>query len=140
MIYIKHINQKTDYFSIHTELLKKSFEMANGKPVFTFLHCGLIHDMIVNEVLSKYEYDDKSYYEQKEQNLAKLDKLFLEACSYAKKIKKMVDSMTNSRDTIIIFLSDHGTASGKDLVNVTMVRILTKKRSELFIFLSVKKF
>ena len=104
---------ETDYFSIHTELLKKSFEMANGKPVFTFLHCGLIHDMIVNEVLSKYEYDDKSYYEQKEQNLAKLDKLFLEACSYAKKIKKMVDSMTNSRDTIIIFLTDHGTASGE---------------------------
>ena len=66
----------TDYFPIHTKLLKKSFEIANGKPVFTFLHYGLIHDIIVNEVLSKYEYDDKSYYEQKEQNLIKYDKLF----------------------------------------------------------------
>ena len=103
----------TDYFSIHTELLKKSFEMANGKPVFTFLHYGLIHDVIVNEVLPKYEYDDKSYYEQKEQNLAKYDKLFLEVCSYAKKIKKVIDNMVNSRDTITIFLSDHGTASGE---------------------------
>ena len=73
----------------------------------------MIHDVVVNEILTKYEYEDKSYYEQKEQNLARYDKLFLEACSYAKKIKKVIDSMANSRDTIIIFLSDHGTASGE---------------------------
>ena len=102
-----------DQFSIHNQLLKKSFEMANGKPVFSFLHYTLIHDIIVTEVLPKYEWDDKSYYEQKEQNLKRYDNLFLETTKYAKKIRDVIHEIANPEETIIVFFSDHGTAIGE---------------------------
>ena len=58
-----------DQLSIHKELLKKSFKMAGEKPVFSYIHFTLIHDIVVTEVLPKFEWNDKKFYEQKEQNL-----------------------------------------------------------------------
>ena len=100
-------------FSIHSELLKKSFKMSDGNPVFSVIHYSLIHDAIVTEVLPKFEWDDKSYYEQKEKNLKRYDSLFVETANYAKKIKELIDNISDSRETIIIFFSDHGTAIGE---------------------------
>ena len=102
-----------DQLSIHKELLKKSFEMASGKPVFSYIHFTLIHDIVVTKVLPKYEWDDKKFYEQKEHNLEVYDKLFLQAVDYAKKIKEFIAEISGSKETIIIFFSDHGTAIGE---------------------------
>ena len=102
-----------DQFFIHSQLLKKNFEMANGKPVFCYMHYALIHDVIVTEVLPKYEWDNKSYYEQKEQNLERYDKLFLETTKYAKKIRDFIHEIADPAETIIVFFSDHGTAIGE---------------------------
>ena len=102
-----------DQFSIHSELLKKSFKMADENPVFSFIQYSLIHDAVVTEVLPKFEWDDKAYYEQKEQNLKMYDNLFLETAKYAKKIKELIDNLSDSKETIIIFFSDHGTSIGE---------------------------
>ena len=104
---------KDDQFAIHSDLLKKSFEMANGKPVFSFIHYTKVHDVVVSEVLKKYTWDDKEFYENQEQNLKKLDELFKETGSYAKKIKSVIDALDTKNNTIIIFFSDHGTAKGE---------------------------
>ena len=102
-----------DQFLVHSKLLKKSFDLANGKPIFSYIHYTLIHDIVVTEVLPKYEWDDKLFYENKEKNLERYDKLFLETSNYAKKIKEMIYSVLNPEETIIVFFSDHGTAIGE---------------------------
>tara|TARA_B100000029_G_scaffold24376_1_gene24115 strand:+ start:11332 stop:12456 length:1125 start_codon:yes stop_codon:yes gene_type:complete len=102
-----------DQLLIHKELLEKSFEMAGERPVFSYIHFTLIHDIVVTEVLPKYEWDDKRFYEQKEKNLEVYDKLFLKAVDYAKKIEEFITKISGSKETIIIFFSDHGTAIGE---------------------------
>lgn len=102
-----------DQLPIHKDLLEKSVKMANGKPIFAYIHNTLIHDVIVSDVLPKFEWNDKKYYEQKQENLEKLDNLFLETTEYAKEIKNVIDGIFNPENTIVIFFSDHGTSIGE---------------------------
>lgn len=95
----------------HPEFLNRCKEDAHGKPLFVFLHFTRIHTVTVSEVLKKYEWNDEKFYQQKEENLEKYDKVFQEAGSYAKKIKNSIDGLEN--ETIIIFFSDHGTGVGE---------------------------
>jgi len=53
------------------------------------------------------------FYENKQENLAKYDKVFLEACNYANKIKQTISELGKSEETAMVFFSDHGTGIGE---------------------------
>ena len=97
----------------HPILLKKSFELAKGKPVFSFIQFGGIHTMTTLEVLNKFSWNDKKFYKQKNMNQKKYDNAIKNALKYAKQIKKTINNLGKSNDTILIFFSDHGTGLGE---------------------------
>ena len=104
---------KEDITARHIELLKTSFEKAGDKPIFTFLQFSRIHTVTVSEVLKKYEWDDKRFYDNKRTNLEKFDDVFREAGQYAKRVKEAIESWGKSDDTIMLFFTDHGTGVGE---------------------------
>ena len=112
-IYQSHDEYVDDLTIRHPEFIKDTFNKANGKPIFTFLQFSRIHTVTVSEILKKYEWDDKMFYENKQENLAKYDKVFLEACNYAIKIKQTISELGKSEETAIVFFSDHGTGIGE---------------------------
>ena len=97
----------------HPEFLQKCFKEANGKPIFAFLHFTRIHTITVSEILKKYEWDNKEFYKNKEENMVNYDKCFKEAGSYAKLICDTIKKLGVEEETIIIFFSDHGTGIGE---------------------------
>ena len=108
-----HDEFKDDLLKRHTELLKKCFEQADGKPIFSFLHFTRIHAVAVSKIIKKYEWNDPKFYERRKENLENYDMTFIEAAKYAKKIKEVIDELGKSNDTILIFFSDHGTGIGE---------------------------
>lgn len=112
-IYQSHNEYKDDLSFTHPQLLKKTFEIAGEKPIFTFLQFSKIHTATVSEVLKKYEWNDKIFYEKKDQNLIVYDNAFLAAGKYAKIIYDELSKLDKLSNTIIIFFSDHGTGIGE---------------------------
>tara|TARA_B100000029_G_scaffold398128_1_gene396581 strand:- start:1503 stop:2456 length:954 start_codon:yes stop_codon:yes gene_type:complete len=104
---------KEDLNEEHPNLIKKTFEEANGAPFFTFLQFTRIHTVTVTEVLKKYEWDDRKFYENKKNNLQLYDNVFKETGIYAKKIFDTVKELGILENTIIIFFADHGTGVGE---------------------------
>lgn len=112
-IYSSHNEYADDLFLLHPEIIKNSFNKAKGKPIFSFLQFSNIHTVTVSEVLKKFEWNDKKFYQRKKENLQVYDKAFEKAGKYAKKIQQTIDELGKSNDTIIIFYSDHGTGVGE---------------------------
>ena len=112
-IHQSHDEYNDDLTKRHPDLIKKCFKESNGKPVFCFLQFSRIHTVTVSEILKKYDWDDKEYYEKKDENLETFDDVFGEACDYAKIIYDALDEMRKLENTILIFFSDHGTGVGE---------------------------
>ena len=112
-IHQAHNEYEDDLTIRHPKLIKNSFEKANGKPIFLFLHSTRIHTVTVSEILKKYEWNDKEFYENKKSNLKNYDKVFLEIGDYTKIIKKTLEDLDILENTILIFCSDHGTGVGE---------------------------
>lgn len=104
---------KADLNKEHPNLIKKTFEEANGTPFFTFLQFTRIHTITVSEVLKKYEWNDKRFYENKQNNLQQYDNVFKETGIYARKILDTIVELEILDNTIIIFFTDHGTGIGE---------------------------
>lgn len=113
-IYQSHDEYKDDLKKRHPDLLRKTFEMAKEKPIFTFLQFSRIHTVTVSEVLKKYEWNNPQFYENKKQNLQVYDQVFLEVSAYAKIIHDELFKIdANLENTILIFFADHGTGVGE---------------------------
>lgn len=112
-IYQSHNEYEDDLKKRHPDLLKRTFESANGKPVFIFLQFSRIHTVTVSEILKKYEWNNKRFYEKKEQNLKTYDKVFSEAGIYANTIYDELMKINKLENTILVFFSDHGTGVGE---------------------------
>ncbi len=112
-LHTSHDEYKDNISDLHSNFIKKSFELAKERPVFTFLQFSRIHTVTVSEVLKDFQWDDKKFYNQKEKNLEKYDETFIETGKYVKLIKKTVDNLGKSENTILIFFSDHGTGVGE---------------------------
>jgi arylsulfatase A-like enzyme len=108
-----HDEYSDDLTQRHPEFLKICKEKANGKPIFVFLHFTRIHTITVSEVLKKYEWNNKEFYERKEENLKNYDKVFQETGNYAELIKNSIEALNLKNDSIIVFFSDHGTGIGE---------------------------
>jgi arylsulfatase A-like enzyme len=112
-IYESHNEYEDDLSVTHPQFLQKTFEIAAGKPIFTFLQFSKIHTATVSEVLKKYEWNDEAFYEKKDQNRIVYDNAFLSAGKYAKIIYDELSKLDKLSNTIIIFFSDHGTGIGE---------------------------
>ena len=102
-----------DPTEINLKLIQDSFDNANGKPVFSFFQYSRIHTVTVSEVLKKYEWDDKEFYDLKNENLEKFDNVFKEAGIHAKTIIDFIEKLDEKKNTIVIFFTDHGTGVGE---------------------------
>jgi arylsulfatase A-like enzyme len=108
-----HDEYKDDLLETHENLLKKTINISNGQPIFSFLYFSKLHTVTVSEVLKKYEWYDENFYESVDTNTQRYNSTFLEVGHYVKKIKNTIDSLDQSNNTIIIFFSDHGTGLGE---------------------------
>ncbi len=108
-----HDEYNDDLTKRHPEFLKMCLKNSKDKPFFAFLHFTRIHTVTVSEVLKKYEWNDKEFYKNKQENLSNYDKVFDEAGNYAKLIQNTVKELNIINNTIIIFFSDHGTGVGE---------------------------
>jgi arylsulfatase A-like enzyme len=104
---------ETDLNIKHPELIKETYKKAQGKPFFTFLQFTRIHTITVSEVLKKFEWNDKRFYENKKENLEKYDQTFKEAGLYSKIILDTIKQLDILKNTILIFFTDHGTGIGE---------------------------
>tara|TARA_Y100000590_G_scaffold467418_1_gene646267 strand:+ start:5770 stop:6885 length:1116 start_codon:yes stop_codon:yes gene_type:complete len=110
----KEFNEFDEDLNIkHPELIKQTLSESNEKPFFILLQYTRIHTVTVTEVLKKYEWNDKKFYDNKDENLKIYDEVFEETGIYAKKIKDTIDELGISNNTIIIFFTDHGTGIGE---------------------------
>ncbi len=108
-----HTEFEEDLNKIHPKLICDAFEQAKNKPIFVFLHFTRIHAVTVSEVLKKYDWNDKIFYDQVDLNLKKYDKTFEEAGFYSQKIIETIKKLGKEQNTIIIFFADHGTGVGE---------------------------
>jgi arylsulfatase A-like enzyme len=97
----------------HPEFIDECLKKAVDKPIFLFLHSTRIHTVTVSEILKKYEWNDKTFYKNKKQNLENYDRTFQEVGQYTKKIKEYIDNSKLKNNTILVFFSDHGTGVGE---------------------------
>jgi len=112
-IYQSHDEYVDDLNKKHPDLIKNCFKKANGKPIFTFLQFSKIHTATVSEVLKKYDWDDKNYYQNQKNNLDNYDEAFHEAARYAQIIHQTIVELNKFDETIVIFFCDHGTGIGE---------------------------
>ena len=108
-----HDEYVDDLNTIHPNLIKKTFSMANQKPAFVFLQFTDIHTVTVSEVLKKYQWDDQEFYDNKSSNLKKYDQTFSKAGIYAQKIIDTIKELDQIDNTIVVFFADHGTGVGE---------------------------
>lgn len=112
-IHQAHDEYKDDLTIKHPNFLKQIFNESKGKPVFCFLQFSRIHTVTVSEILKKYEWDDKKFYEKTQENMKTYDHVFDEAGKYAKIIYDTLEEMNKTDETILIFFADHGTGIGE---------------------------
>lgn len=112
-IHQAHDEYKDNLLVRHPEFIDECIKKAEDKPIFLFLHSTRIHTVTVSEILKKYQWDDKIFYENKEENLENYDKVFREVGQYTKKIKEHIDNSKLKNNTVLIFFSDHGTGVGE---------------------------
>lgn len=108
-----HDEFNDDLFEKHPKFIKKCIENAEGKPLFLFLYFSKIHTITVSEVLKKYEWNDKKFYEHKEENMERYDSGFKQAGKYSKFILEELKENNLEENTIVVFFSDHGTGIGE---------------------------
>ncbi len=112
-IHQAHNEYEDDLLVRHPKIINECIKKAEGKPIFLFLHSTRIHTVTVSEVLKKYQWDEKTFYENKKKNLENYVKVFQEIGKYTQKIKEQIDNSKLKNNTILIFFSDHGTGIGE---------------------------
>ena len=108
-----HDEYNDDLTQRHPKFLKMCLENSKENPFFAFLHFTRIHTVTVSEVLKKFEWNDREFYKNKQENLLNYDKVFDEAGNYAELIQNTLEELNIMDNTIIIFFSDHGTGVGE---------------------------
>ena len=102
-IHQTHNEYEDDLTIKHPNFIKHCIEKANDKPLFLFLYFSKIHTVTVSEVLKKYDWDDKKFYDNKEENLKIYDTAFKEVGNYAKLITNELEKLQLKDNTILIF-------------------------------------
>ena len=97
----------------HSELVKKMIDVSKEKKFFLYLHYSKIHTTIMNEVLKVYTNYSKEYFEKKEKNKKRYDKLFQDAEIYLDSILQVITQCGFDKNSLILVMSDHGISIGE---------------------------
>ena len=108
-----HDEYKDNLTERHPKFINDCLKKANDKPLFLFLHFTRIHTVTVSEILKKYEWDNKEFYEKMNENMKKYDSVFDETSQYAETIYNTIDEIGEKDNTILVFFADHGTGVGE---------------------------
>tara|TARA_Y100000310_G_scaffold63271_1_gene58683 strand:+ start:544 stop:1671 length:1128 start_codon:yes stop_codon:yes gene_type:complete len=112
-IHQTHNEFKDDLTKRHPNFVKQCLKESNGKPLFLFLYFSKLHTVTVSDVLKKYEWDEKEFYDNKDENLSRYDNVFKEVGKYTKLITDELEKLNLKENTILVFFSDHGTGVGE---------------------------
>ena len=109
-----HDELKDDLSLQHKDLLK-TMKAHNGddQNFFLYLHYSNIHTGIMNDVLKVYNNFSKEFFDNKEQNEKRYDKLFANAEKYLKSIMDEIKKLKLEDDSLILIMSDHGISVGE---------------------------
>ena len=109
-----HDELKDDLSLQHKDLLKtmKAYN-DDGQNFFLYLHYSNIHTGIMNDVLKVYNNFSKEFFDNKEQNEKRYDKLFANAEKYLKSIMDEIKKLKLGDDSLILIMSDHGISIGE---------------------------
>ena len=109
-----HDELKDDLSLQHKDLLKtmKAYN-DDGQNFFLYLHYSNIHTGIMNDVLKVYNNFSKEFFDNKEQNEKRYDKLFANAEKYLKSIMDEIKKLKLEDDSLILIMSDHGISVGE---------------------------
>ena len=97
----------------HSELVKKMVDISKEKKFFLYLHYSKIHTNIMNEVLKVYTNYSKEYFEKKEKNKKRYNKLFQDAEIYLDSILQVITQCGFDKNSLILVMSDHGISVGE---------------------------
>jgi arylsulfatase A-like enzyme len=109
-----HDELKDDLSLQHKDLLKTmKAHNGDGQNFFLYLHYSNIHTGIMNDVLKVYNNFSKEFFDNKEQNEKRYDKLFANAEKYLKSIMDEIKKLKLEDDSLILIMSDHGISIGE---------------------------
>ena len=109
-----HDELKDDLSLQHKDLLKTmKTHNDDGQNFFLYLHYSNIHTGIMNDVLKVYNNFSKEFFDNKEQNEKRYDKLFANAEKYLKSIMDEIKKLKLEDDSLILIMSDHGISVGE---------------------------
>jgi len=109
-----HDEKNDDLIERHTELLKRmKTQNDENTSFFLFLSYSNIHTGYMNEVMKIYNNFSKEYFENKELNEKRYDKLFEQAEKYLEKIFFTIEKLHLDENSLIMVISDHGASVGE---------------------------
>ena len=109
-----HDELKDDLSLQHKDILKTmKTHNDDGQNFFLYLHYSNIHTGIMNDVLKVYNNFSKEFFDNKEQNEKRYDKLFANAEKYLKSIMDEIKKLKLEDDSLILIMSDHGISVGE---------------------------
>ena len=109
-----HDELKDDLSLQHKDLLKTTkVHNDDGQNFFLYLHYSNIHTGIMNDVLKVYNNFSKEFFDNKEQNEKRYDKLFANAEKYLKSIMDEIKKLKLEDNSLILIMSDHGISVGE---------------------------
>jgi arylsulfatase A-like enzyme len=114
--FLIHNEESDDLTKRHCEFLDEMKNLNDsGKNFFLYLQYSNIHTGIMNEVLKAYDNFSKDYFENKEKNNQRYDKLFDNATSYLENILQKISSLNLNKNSIVLIMSDHGISTGEKI-------------------------
>jgi len=112
--FLIHDEEKDNLADRHCKLLEQMKEKEN-KNFFTFFQFSNIHTGIMNEVLKVYDNFSEDYFNNRELNEQRYDKLFKKSEIYLSKILEKIHSLHLDKNSLICIMSDHGISVGEKI-------------------------
>jgi arylsulfatase A-like enzyme len=97
----------------HKEIIQTTSAQCQEKPFFLYLHYSKIHTGIMNQVLKKFTNFSAEFFENKELNEKRYDKLFFDAEKYLEEILQQIYDLHLDENSLILIMSDHGVSTGE---------------------------
>ena len=112
--FVVHDEKKDNLANRHVDLLRQmNSKLTDGKNFFLYLHYSNIHTGIMDQVLKKYDNFSKEFFENRELNEQRYDKLFNGAEIYLENIIKEIELLSLQKNSLILVMSDHGVSVGE---------------------------
>ena len=92
---------------IHKKLIQESMQK---KPCFLFIQYNYVHGSMVRDVIEKVDDLDENYFKDRKPIIDRFRSYMEETDRY---VKGILDFCSDFEDTVLLFISDHGTSTGE---------------------------